>query len=348
MKRKDFNRLLLLSAAGGLASCVTPKGKAGSHGNFSSKIIKPPKLKKGDTVGLIAPGSHFSADAYKRTLENLEKLGLKFKNATNLFKKYGYVAGSDKERLDDIHQMFADPEVKAIWCVRGGYGTTRLLYDLDYELIRHNPKIIAGYSDITALLNAIFKKTGLVTFHAPVGSSKMNEYTFDNFKKILMEGDKPGIKIHNYTFDNDAPEYRKYVITEGDMTGRLAGGNLTLLAAIAGTPYQLDAKDKIVFIEDIEEKPYRIDRMLTQLIQTSKLETAAGILLGIFKGCDAEGDNTLRLHETLKDRLAPLGIPVFYGFAFGHVEAMCTLPVGIKAHFDYRKEELTLLENAVS
>ena len=353
MKRKDFNKLVILGAAG-YVSCnttsVIPQSQEVSKRQMSVKkpLLKPKKLKEGDTIGLIAPGSPFSKEAYERTVSNIIRLGFKYKNAKNLFLKYGYLAGDDKSRIEDIHQMFSDPEVDAIWCVRGGYGTTRLLYDIDYDLIEKNPKILMGYSDITALLQAIHKKTGLVTFHGPVGSTEMTDYNIANFRSVLMSTDN-NTRITNKVTINESKEFNPQIIVNGHLKGQLAGGNLTLLAAIAGTEFQLDAKDKLIFIEDVGEKPYRIDRMLTQLRQTAHLKEANGIVLGVFKDCDAEPDekNTLTLKETLIDRLGYLDIPVFYGFSFGHIEQICTIPVGIDATFVMDKQELILLENAV-
>ena len=357
MKRKDFNKMALLGAAAGFVSCnvsseIQHSGKSekiSNQGHIQKKpLIKPKKLKEGDTVGLIAPGSPFSAEAYERALTNITQLGFKYKNAKNLFLKYGYLAGDDKSRIEDIHQMFADPEVDAIWCVRGGYGTTRLLYDLDYELIQKNPKILLGYSDITALLQAIHKMTGLVTFHGPVASTEMTDYIEEGFRSVLMSTEK-NIKLNNKISENDSDEFKPEIIVNGHMKGQLAGGNLTLLSAMAGTPYQLDATDKLIFIEDVGEKPYRIDRMLTQLRQTANLKEAHGIVLGVFNDCNAKPDekNTLSLKETLIDRLGYLDIPVFYGFSFGHIDEMCTIPVGIEGAFVMDKQELVLFESAV-
>ncbi len=354
MKRKDFNKMALLGAAAGFVSCnvtseVTQKENTVKTPKVKMKpLIKPKKLKEGDTIGLIAPGSPFTEEAYERALTNITKLGFKYKNANNLFLRYGYLAGDDKSRVEDIHQMFADPEVDAIWCVRGGYGTTRLLYDLDYDLIEKNPKILLGYSDITALLQAIHKMTGLVTFHGPVASTEMTDYIIENFRSVLMSTDK-NIRIKNKIVENDSEAFKPEIMVNGHMKGQLAGGNLSLLAAIAGTPYQLDAKNKLIFIEDIGEKPYRIDRMLTQIRQTANLKEANGIFLGVFNDCDSEpGDqNTLSLKEALIDRLGYLNIPVFYGFSFGHIAEICTLPVGIEGAFVMDKQELILFESSV-
>ncbi len=350
MKRKTFNRLLFAGAGLGVASCSVPLKIGKDERNLNEPLkIKPKRLSVGDTIGLIAPGSAFSKEAYKRTLENIESLGLRYKNAQNLFKNYGYVAGTDKERINDIHEMFADKEVDAVWCVRGGYGTTRIIEDLDYKLIKNNPKIIVGYSDITALLQAINSRTGLITFHGPVGASELTSYTLEQFRKVLFENEAR-VRIPIYeNIDNEEQAYRPSILVKGKMRGELIGGNLSLLSALSGTNFNLRLKDKIVFIEDVGEKPYRIDRMLTQLVNSTDIYNAAGILLGVFNDCDVKPgtEGTLRLLDTLKDRLEPLGIPVFYGFSFGHIENMCTLPVGIEAEFDMGTEELILLENAV-
>lgn len=348
MKRRNFNRLMLAGTAISVTSCAFPSNIAKDGKTSINGILKPKRLKKGDTVGLIAPGSPFSEEAYQRTINNLGILGLKYKNAKNLFKKYGYVAGSDKERIADIHEMFSDREVDAIWCVRGGYGTTRILFDIDYSLIRKNPKILIGYSDITALLQAINIKTGLITFHGPVGSSELTPYTLNNFKNVLMDVKKE-YKISSYDFENKDAEYTSEIISKGYMKGTLVGGNLSLLASLAGTPFNINAEGKIVFIEDVGEKPYRVDRMLTQVIQTTGLRKANGVLLGVFNDCEAKegATNTLKLRETIQDRLGEIGVPVYYGFSFGHIKNNCTLPVGIEANFDMNKKELTLLESAV-
>jgi len=342
---------MIIAGAGlGAVSCSIPL-KVGAGDKYDkAKKIKPKKLKKGDTIGLIAPGSAFSKDAYNRTIKNIKSLGLKYKNANNLFKDYGFVAGTDKERIDDIHQMFSDNTVDAIWCVRGGYGTTRIIENLDYNLIRSNPKIIIGYSDITALLNAINAKTGLVTFHGPVGATELTPYTLDNFKKVLFSN-SASVKIPVfYNVEEENGAFVSSVIVDGNMRGELIGGNLSLLSAMSGTKFNLHLKDKLLFIEDVGEKPYRIDRMLTQLLFSTDISKASGIILGVFKDCDVDPgtDGSLTLLETIKDRLEPLGLPLFYGFSFGHIKDMCTLPIGIEAKFDMSKKELVLLENSLT
>jgi len=311
-------------------------------GENRSRTI-PPRLKPGDTVGLITPGSYISDDGVDKAVKNLESLGLKVKKGKNLRAENGFTAGTDAERLADLHAMFADPEVNAIWCARGGYGCGRLLPQIDYKLIRRNPKILIGYSDITALAIAVAKETGLVTYHGPVGSSDFTEYTLGYLRGAVMEGERYS-PIIRPEVTAEGSVYEAYTITPGRATGSLWGGNLSLLAASAGTAYEPPIKGSLLFIEDIGEDPYRIDRMLTQLRQAWDLQRCAGIALGVFKGCEADADDrSLTLRETLTGRFSDLGIPVAYGFPFGHIRDMCTLPMGVRAEMDTEGMRLRVL-----
>ena len=313
------------------------------------KRIKARGLKKGDTIGLIAPGSSVTEEKFNKAVTNLESLGFKVHYTENILAKHGYLAGTDKQRLSDLHQMFVDPKIDGIWCIRGGYGCSRLLPEIDYQLIRKNPKALIGYSDITALLQAVYLKTGLIGFHGPVAVSELTDYTKTYFQSVLMEPEAPYvIPVSTENKQNENELFHTKVIRPGKAKGELVGGNLSLISALAGTKYQWKIKDKIIFLEDVGEKPYRIDRMLTQLIQTCDLSKAAGIVLGVFTGCEKnEGDASLSLMETLEDRLGSLKVPVIYGLSFGHIDNQCTLPVGIQAELDTAKQTLTLLEKAV-
>jgi len=344
MNRRTFSKQLL--AASTLPALpYLPKTTA------VKKRLKPKRLKKGDTVGLITPGSYISDEALETAVKNLEEEGFVVKLSKNIRAQRGFTAGSDQERLDDLHSMFADTQVDAVWCARGGYGCSRLLPNIDYKLIKRNPKVFIGYSDITALHTAIVQETGLVCFHGPVGASDFSDYTKMHFQKLLLEPQEPftiSLSADNVETGTEDEVFQTQTIRPGKATGELVGGNLSLLAALAGTPYSFNAKNKLVFIEDIGEKPYRIDRMLTQLRQASNLDTAAGIALGIFADCQADEDDlSLSLMETLTDRLADLDIPVIYGLSFGHITNQCTLPVGIAASLDTERRTLTVLEKAV-
>ncbi|WP_258360054.1 S66 peptidase family protein [Moorella sulfitireducens] len=310
-------------------------------------INKPQALQKGDMIGIIAPASPLLDQAYlTRGVGFLLNQGYKVRTGTHIGKATGYLAGSDSRRLADLHEMFLDPEVKAIFCLRGGYGTLRLLAGLDLNLIRSHPKIFVGYSDITALHLAFNKLTGLVTFHGPMlypelGNEDLSSYTRECLCRALTVAAPPGSIP-------PAPGLPPPVtITPGRAEGIVAGGNLSLVAASLGTPFEIDTRGKILFLEEVDEAPYRIDRMLTQLKLAGKLEAAAGIVFGFCTGC---GDSTHQpgLLEVIASLIAPLGIPCFYGLPAGHLATQATLPLGIRACLDAAACTLTYLEAAVT
>lgn len=342
MQRRKFvqQAALLTVMAGACGTTTTTK---------PSKVFRPKHLRRGDLIGLATPGSYIPDSALEKAVKNVESLGFRVKLSKNIRAKRGYNAGTDAQRLEDLHALFADQEVAGIWCARGGYGCTRILPDLDYALIRRNPKALIGYSDVTALLVAVFRETGLITFHGPVSASEMTEYSRAQFVATLME-QRPGVavSIPEVLSSQKKPGYESKTIRGGKASGVLTGGNLSLLAAMAGTPHAPDFSGHIVFMEDVEERPYRIDRMLTQLRQACNLEKAAGIVLGVFVDCLPEVDvPSLSLMETLDDQLASLGIPVVYGMPIGHISNQCVLPLGIEARLDAEEKTLTLLESGV-
>ncbi len=313
-----------------------------------TSLIKPRRLAKGDVIGLITPGSYISDESLEKAVSNLESLGFVVKMGKHIRAKHGFVAGTDAQRLEDLHSMFGDSEVAGVWCARGGYGCSRLLPALDYELIRKHPKVLIGYSDITALIQAIHLRTGLIAFHGPVASSDMTAYTEQHFVEVVMEGRSP-LVITPPDASDSAEAYQPYVLKGGRKRGRLAGGNLSLLAALAGTPFALDASEKIVFIEEIGEEPYRVDRMLTQLQQSAALDKAAGLALGVFEDCEAANpDNSLDLRATLEGQTLDFNLPTDYGHAIGHISNQCTLPVGVMAELDADQHQITLLEAGVA
>jgi muramoyltetrapeptide carboxypeptidase len=315
-----------------------------------AKLIKPKRLAKGDTVGVIAPASGLSAEDFDKALQNVADLGFKTKVGKYARNKTGFLAGTDKERLEDLHWAFSDMEIDAVWCVRGGYGISRLLPAVNYSLIKKNPKIFIGYSDVTALHLAISQNCGLVTFHGPVAASNFSDYSKKHALNALMNPTAP-YKVE-LSPDNVAKEsnlFKTEVITKGKCRGRLVGGNLSLLSALAGTPFALkNPKGKILFMEDVGEQPYRIDRMLTQLRQSVDLRQLAGIALGVFEDCNPrDAASSQSLMEVLKDRLGDLKIPVIYGLSFGHIRDQFTLPVGIEAELDTENAAITFLETGV-
>lgn len=325
MNRREFNKNLLMASMLQPISMQTETDEKIKFSTFSP-------LKTGDTVALIAPGSPIKEEKFINALENLKTLGLKPKYTDIIFKKNGYLAGTDQERVNEIHTYFEDENVNAIWCLRGGYGCTRILPMIDYKLIKKNKKIFIGYSDITALLYAFNKKSNLTGFHGPVLISQIfTSHTLQNVRELLFQEKKVHSWKHIYQSDiSQKQEF--YIIKEGIASGKLIGGNLTLMNSLIGTEYNQSYKNKIVFIEEVGEKPYRIDRMLVQLLQSTDLKKCNGIILGIFNDCEPkEGEFSYTLKETLMQNLQNLNIPVFYGFPFGHISDISSFPIGIEA-----------------
>ncbi|PID57475.1 MAG: LD-carboxypeptidase [Ignavibacteriae bacterium] len=344
MKKNKLIIILLISLL--ILSCKSADS-LNKKDNFNIQKLKSKKLNIGATIGLVSPASLIKEKHLHESIRNLEALGFKVKYNNEIKSKYGYLAGPDSLRAADLNQMFADDEIDAICAVRGGYGCARMLDLIDYELIKNNPKIIIGYSDITSLLYAIYKKTSLVCFHGPVGTSTFNEYSVEHLKNILVTPKE------NYKMAN-LPEDRNNIVTinPGKAKGELIGGNLSIVVSMIGTEYDIDSKDKIIFLEDIGEEPYRIDRMLTQMKLAGKFDNCSGVALGVFKNCeidkdDPEFEESLTLLKIFKDIFGDLEIPVVYGLSFGHIENKFTLPFGVEAKLDADKGSITLLEKAV-
>jgi muramoyltetrapeptide carboxypeptidase len=345
MKRKNFIRTAGVVSLGTLLPF-----KKGFANLFPKERIKPSRLKSGDTLGLIAPGSYISEQELKDSITSLNELGFNVVYTNNILAQNGYFSGTDAERAADVNQMFARKDVAGIVCARGGYGCTRILPLIDYNIVKANPKVIIGYSDVTSLLYGIFKETGLICFHGPVGTSTYNEFTVDYFRKTLMEPEQ-NLLLKNPSPESEDEEYKPLTIKDGKASGELIGGNLSVAVSLVGTPYDVDFKNKIIFLEEMEEDPYRIDRMLTQLRMAGKFDGTAGIALGVFKDCKPSAkssfDSSFTLAEVLTNRLSDLNIPVVYGMSFGHLKNKFTLPVGVKAELDAAGQTITLLETAV-
>ncbi len=347
MKRRNFFKNTL--AAGLVASLPFPKSMAENAASAKPKLLKVSPLQPGATIGLIAPASPVSEEKYQKAIANLASLGFKIQEGKHLRSRNGHLAGTDAERAEDLLWAFEDPAVDAVWCIRGGYGCTRLLPLLDFERICRHPKLFIGYSDVTALHVAIGQKTGLVTFHGPVGASDFTEFTLDHFRRVLMNP-TPRFEIRLPGPDDvlAGEEFRPEILTAGRASGPLIGGNLSLLAALTGTEWQPKFRGKIVFIEEVGEQPYRLDRMLTQLLEGTDLALAAGIVLGVFLDCQPKREEfSLSLSATLRDRLGALGCPVVYGLPFGHIPNQATLPYGTLGELDTEKRSLALIEYAV-
>lgn len=340
MKRRHFIQkssfLGLSPLAAGLPSVNAAKNVGGLP------LIQPKALPNNATVRLVTPASALTRSAFERALENLDILGYRVKYSDNIRVRSGFLSGTDHQRLQDLHDAFEDGEADGIICARGGYGSARLLPHINYDLIRSNAKVFVGYSDITALLTAFYQKAGLICFHGPVGASRFNDFTIDHLQAVVEKGKKVKLK-------NDGSP----ALVGGKATGRLLGGNLSLVTSLIGTPQAMPFKGHLLFLEEIGESTYRIDRMLTQLAQSGLLEGVKGVAIGYFTDCDMEKEDSgfelsTSLKEVFRHHFDGLGVPVGYGFPFGHEDHNVTLPVGISAEMDADKGQIKLLESAVS
>ena len=333
------------TAAASLVTAALRKGTAQIPG---AKPVLPPRLQPGDTVGLITPSSYVSdPDELAFAKRFCEFFELKWKLGANVGQRFGYLAGTPRQRLDDLHAMFSDSGVRGVFCVRGGYGSAQLLDRIDYALIRDHPKVFLGYSDITALHTAIGQRTGLVTFHGPVSLSHLTEWSQQHLRAALFAGDPIGAVTNPPESNPLRASHTMRTVRGGRAAGALAGGNLTLLSTTLGTPYAIETAGRILLIEDIGEDIYRIDRMLTQLRLAGKLQSAAGIVVGECKDCPPPGrDSAFSLGEVIDNLLGDLGIPVLYGLSFGHTADQVTLPLGVSATLDADLQNLTIAQPA--
>jgi muramoyltetrapeptide carboxypeptidase len=313
-------------------------------------LLKPRALKAGDTVGLVAPASYtFDLWRLDDAAARVEALNLKPKFGKYVKGRRGFLSGTDEERVADLHEMFADRSVAAIFSLQGGYGTPRLLDRLDYDLIRRNPKILLGYSDITGLHLAISKKSGLVTFHGPNMLGSLPPRTLESLKKALFVAEPIGQVTNPEESDPLNAEFPLRTVAPGVARGRLVGGNLTLIAHTMGTPYEIETTDRIVLLEDTGEAPYRIDRMLVQLRLAGKLQAAAGIVFGTCTDCGPSRSSfeiSLSLSDVLQELLGSLGKPVLAGILFGHTKEKAIIPIGVEAELDAGARKLTIVESA--
>ncbi|MBD3409355.1 MAG: LD-carboxypeptidase [Ignavibacteriales bacterium] len=310
------------------------------------ELIKPKKIRKGDVVSLIAPASNpKDMSRIEKSVRYFEGLGYRVKIGAGVGKGYGYLAATDDERLADLHAAFEDAETSMVMCVRGGYGTPRLLERIDYRLIKRNPKIFVGYSDITALSLAFLRKAKLVTFAGPMAAvdfwKDVDPYAEENFWRTVSSAKKPGA-VPMPAGTKLAP------LVKGKAEGALMGGNLALVAALAGSPYMPDPRGAILWLEEVGEPQYRVDRMLNQMAISGMLKKAAGVLLGEFTGCDDEpGAETLTLEQVFDRYLGSLDKPVVRGFPHGHVDKTHTIPFGVRASLDANNGVVRYLEPAV-
>ncbi|MBM3793971.1 MAG: LD-carboxypeptidase [Acidobacteria bacterium] len=338
-------RALGAFAAASAASAQAPAGQA---------LLKPRALSQGDTVAVIMPSTHVpDPDRLANVKPTIEHFGLKLKPGRFLGKRTAAFTQSIDERIADLHEAFSDPAVKAVLPIGGGYGTMQILERIDYALIRRNPKIFTGYSDITAMHLAFQKFAGLVTFHSPVVLSPFTKYSQTLFRKALFEA-KPIGEVANPPEANPLrPQHPWRAVRPGKVRAPIVGGNLTLVAHTMGTPYEIDTRGKIFFIEDVGEDTYAIDRMLIQLHLGGKLEQAAGIVWGECNDCGPGACRTssaspFTLGETVDNIFARLKTPVLAGLTIGHTADQATLPLGVMATLDATAGTLTLEEPATT
>ena len=345
-------QILKSSIAATLTGAVSLVPLSASYSAAGQRLRKPRRLAPGNTIGLIAPATNMHEDETIRFAGDVVRsLGFSVKEGKHLYRRMQYLAGSDTERATDVNSMFGDDAVDAIFCIRGGYGTPRILPYLDYDLIANNPKVFLGFSDITAILAALQVKTGLVGFHGATAGQNFSAYTLSEFQKVLMHpsphtgiGQPPRIETRPGFVER---KNRITRFTGGTASGHLIGGNLSLIVTLIGTPYEPDFRGAILFLEDTDEAPYRVDRMLTQLWLAGKLQQVAGIAFGKFTKADDDG-NTFSLEEVIRMRCEPLGVPVIRGLMIGHVADQTVVPIGLQARLDADAGTLELLEAAVT
>ena len=318
----------------------------------SKNVIRPPRLAPGARVALVAPaGPLLERDDLARSQELVRALGWEPVLAPHAGGHYGYYSGTDEERLSDLNAALRDPGVDGVWCIRGGQGMTRIVAGIDFAALRRHPKVLLGFSDITALLLPAFVETGVVTFHGPIARHEFGPFQRWHLDRVVSNINAPG-RLGRLAPPGDTlvPEKdRIATLVPGTAEGPLLGGNLSLLQCLVGTKWFPDLTGAILFFEDVGEDMYSIDRMLSHLEIAGKLQGLAGVMAGRFtEGKKGGEDGSLGLDEVLARYFAPPRIPVAYGFPVGHIDEQWTLPIGVRARLDATAGELDILEPAVS
>lgn len=335
-----IDRRQFLAAAGAM-------GLMGAVG-AQQRLIKPPRVATGDKVGLVSPATAaFETMPIEIMVESLETFGFEVQLGENFYDRHGYLAGQDEARASDIDAFFRDPEIRMIFA-RGGWGAARVLPHLDFDRIAANPKVLLGYSDATALITGVHERTGLVTFHGP---SPLDRFSAGYFQRVIMDGE--AVTMENLAirdFDKLVQtENRIQTLTGGSARGHILGGNLTVLTAILGSDYVPDFDGAILFLEDVNEAVYRVDRMLTQLKLAGILDQISGFVFGRCTECEpANSYGSLTLEEVLAEHIGALGIPAFNGSMIGHIENQFTIPLGVEVEIDADAGTIRMLEAAVT
>ncbi len=342
MLRRDLARLGTLGAAMALSSGVSARRTASPRYR---------RLRKGDVVGVVAPASvTYETIEIDYAGDVIRALGLEPRFGANVSKRFGYLAGEDEARAADINAAFADPGITAVFALRGGWGSGRLLPKLDYAAIARTPKLLLGYSDITALLLALYARSGVIGVHGPNLLSDWNPFVVEVLRDLLFEGKRVEYLPHKpETHSLATMEGRIQTLVPGTAEGELLGGNLTVLSSLVGTPYLPDMRGKLLFLEDVHEAVYRIDRAMTQLRLAGVLAQVSGLIFGEFKDIPPEnGYGAFTLAEVLEQHCRAVGKPAFLGAAFGHVSRNSAIPVGITARMDATSGSIKLLEPVVA
>jgi len=334
------NRRQFVAAAGAAGIAFRAGAEAG--------LLRPPRVRPGDRVGLVNPATAaFETLPIDIMVDALESLGLEVVLGRNYYQRHGYFAGTDAERAEDINAFFADPAIRMIFA-RGGWGSARVLPLLDYDTIAANPKVLLGYSDATALITGIHTRTRLVTFHGP---SPLDRFSADYFRRVVMNGE--AVEMRNLVeIDDDKlvqTEHRLQTIRPGKARGHVLGGNLTVLTAIMGSPYLPDFDGAVLFLEDVNEAIYRVDRMMTELKLAGILDRIRGFVFGRCTECESGTSyGSLTLEQVLREHVEPLEIPAFSGSMIGHIDQQFTIPLGIDVEIDAGTGTIRMLDAAVS
>jgi len=343
--RRSFLAAGAISGLAGTANAATP-----ALAQPRPTAIRPRRLQSGDTLALINPSNAiYEREPYAVATESLQAMGFKVREAPTLRARYGQFAGTDAQRAADVNVMFADPSVHGILAMTGGSGGNRILPLLDYAAIRRTPKFLGGFSDITALINAVHAKTGLVTFHCPVAASEWNTFSIDHWRGTVVDARAMLLANPQEKDDNIVSKAgRITTLRGGTARGPLLGGNLAVLTSMAGSSYWPAFDGAILFLEDINEYIYRVDRMLSTLMLSGVLQRLAGVVLGAFTKCEpGDGYGTLTLDEVFDDYFLPLNVPVYRGAQFGHIKRKFTLPVGLDVEMDATAGTIRYLQPAV-
>lgn len=349
MNKRHFLKSCTVLGAGAL---LAPAAQAiGVPQQSTLATLKPKALPTDATIGIASPSAATAEHKDIILAQQLIKaLGYRVKLSPHIMARRGHLAGLDQQRADDLNGFFADPNVDAIVCLRGGSGAARILPLLDYQIIKANPKPLLGYSDITALHNALLAKTGLISFHGPNATSQWNPFNVHQFKQLFVHRER--VLYQNLDKADDELVNRHYLtqtITSGQSQGHLIGGNLSVLSALAGSDYLPNFEGAILFLEDIDEAPYRMDRMMSTLKLMGALDKINGFVFGDCNQCQpGSGYGSLTLEQIWADYIAPLNIPAYHGAMIGHIDRQFILPVGAQVKLDADQGSIRVLEEVFS